>query len=134
MSIHPNELRDPTDNNGLRWVACATMVAGLLSALALMVAGAAPSTPATPKVDFNRDIRPILSANCFACHGQDPDARQAKLRLDLRPDAVARITAANPTLLMPPASTGHTLTAAQKKLLTDWIRQGAPYDTHWSFK
>jgi hypothetical protein len=126
--------------------------------LALMVtlsphAGADKTMGQAVRVDFSRDIRPILAANCFSCHGQDPTARQANLRLDTREGAialrngnqaivpgkpekstlVARINAKVPALLMPPAASGHRLTATQKTLLTQWIRQGAPYATHWAF-
>ena len=110
-----------------------------------------PQSMATP-VDFNRDIRPILSANCFSCHGQDADKRQANLRLDLREGAtaarsggravepgkpaqstlIARVNATN-ALQMPPAASGHRLTAEQRSLLTRWVQQGAPYAVHWAF-
>ena len=98
-------------------------------------------------------IRPILAANCFACHGQDPTTRQAGLRLDSREGAtalrngsraieggrpersplVARINATDPALLMPPVSSGRRLTPQQRATLTLWVKQGAPYATHWAF-
>lgn len=125
---------------------------GFLVLTAAHAGGAKPTVPAEA-VDYNRDIRPILASNCFACHGQDPESRQAGLRLDVREGAVAlrngsraidpgkpeksslvaRINAADPDLLMPPASSGHQLTPQQKKLLTVWVEQGAPYAVHWSF-
>src|SRR5207253_1339807 len=100
----------------------------LVACPALLAAPHRQNAPAA-KVDFNRDIRPILSANCFACHGQDPVARQANLRLDIRDSAVelrsgrraiepghpeksalvTRIHATNPALLMPPAGSNHKL-------------------------
>jgi mono/diheme cytochrome c family protein len=109
---------------------------------------------AVQKVDFNADIRPILAANCFACHGSDPAARQAGLRLDTREGAtalrggglraiepgkpdksalVARINSADTGRLMPPAGSNHRLTPEQKRLLIQWIGQGAPYAVHWAF-
>src|ERR1700689_5168576 len=84
-------------------------------------------------VDFNRDIRPILSENCFYCHGQDGAKRKADLRLDERSSAleagaivpmdpaaselVKRITSSDPSMLMPPAKSNRRLSAEQKKLL-----------------
>jgi hypothetical protein len=100
-------------------------------------------------VDFNRDIRPILSENCFYCHGQDGTKRKAGLRLDERASAleagaivpkdpaaselVKRIHSSDPKTLMPPAKSNRRLTAEQKKLLEQWIRDGAPYAKHWAF-
>lgn len=105
-------------------------------------------------VDFNRDIRPILSENCFACHGPDEQARKAKLRLDRPADAfkplesggaavvpgdparsklVQRITTGSEEDRMPPPKTGKTLTLSQIELLRQWIGQGAKYQAHWAF-
>ena len=100
-------------------------------------------------IDFNRDIRPILSANCFHCHGQDPKTREAKLRLDTlegqrtndvvvpgkpeKSELIRRIYAANPDDIMPPEESHRTLTAAQKDLLKRWVEQGAPWQSHWAF-
>ncbi|MEZ5404264.1 MAG: DUF1553 domain-containing protein [Bryobacteraceae bacterium] len=103
--------------------------------------------------DFQRDIRPILSDNCFACHGPDKNTRMAGLRLDTREGAtearksgaaivpgkpaeslmVQRIEHANAALRMPPTRSHKTLTEAQKKTLRDWISEGAPWREHWSF-
>jgi mono/diheme cytochrome c family protein len=104
---------------------------------------------AADKVEYNRDIRPILMENCFACHGPDSAARKAKLRLDHRDAAiqaeafvpgkpaeselVRRITANNLKERMPPPQAHKTLTAAQKDLLQQWIAQGAEYQPHWSY-
>jgi hypothetical protein len=106
-----------------------------------------------PAVDFNRDIRPILSKNCFACHGND-GAHREKVRLDRRESAlkmrkkgrapivpgqpeksllVERITAEDPGDRMPPPETGNHLTRKQVALLTRWIKEGAPYAEHWAF-
>ena len=114
----------------------------------------AESPKNSAKVDFNRDIRPILSENCYKCHGPDDGARKAKLRFDLRAEAlkpaksgraaivpgspgdselVARITAADLDDRMPPAKTGKTLTSTQIELLRRWIAGGAPYAKHWAY-
>ena len=97
-------------------------------------------------VDFNRDIRPILSANCFACHGPDEESRKGKLRLDTAEGAkkalgqvdqselIYRIETDDPDELMPPEDTGHVLTAEQKRLLREWVATGAAYEVHWSFE
>ncbi|MEX0678233.1 MAG: DUF1553 domain-containing protein [Pirellulales bacterium] len=100
-------------------------------------------------IGYNRQIRPILADNCFACHGPDSAARKAELRLDQRDVAVdagaitpgkpeeselvARITADDPELRMPPAATHKKLTAEQKELLARWIASGAEYEPHWSY-
>jgi hypothetical protein len=102
---------------------------------------------------YNRDIRPILSENCFPCHGADSAARKANLRLDRFEDAilprkdshpaivpgkpqgsalVSRITATDPDDIMPPTKTHKVLTAEQKDLLKQWIASGANYQPHWS--
>ena len=106
------------------------------------------------KISYDRDIRPILSDNCFACHGLDAKQRKAKLRLDTRAGALAelksgehaivpgkiddsvlleRITAEDRSLRMPPKKTGKQLTATQIDLLRRWIAEGAPYALHWAF-
>ena len=104
---------------------------------------------ASPPVDFNRDIRPILSENCLDCHGQDSNKRQAELRLDVREAAVEagafvpnnsaaselfkRINSDDPDERMPPPSSNRRLSAEQKKLLERWIDEGAVYTPHWAF-
>jgi hypothetical protein len=100
------------------------------------------------EIEFNRDIRPILSENCFFCHGPDSAKREADLRLDdelaakesaiVAGDAdaselIARITSSDPDTLMPPPSSGRQITAAQVELLRKWINSGAAYQSHWSF-
>ena len=101
------------------------------------------------RVEFNRDVRPILSENCFACHGPDGNARQANLRLDRRAEAlgrgviqpgdaaasklVQRVRQDNAALVMPPVATDKKLTADQKQLLSTWIDQGAEYQEHWAY-
>ena len=103
--------------------------------------------------DFNRDIRPILSENCFHCHGPDAKAREANLRLDTfegattggdladpvvpgDPDdseVIVRIHATDPDDIMPPPESKRSLTDRQKKLLRDWIASGAKYEDHWAW-
>jgi hypothetical protein len=108
----------------------------------------------TPTIDFNRDVRPILSKNCFACHGQDGAHRATKLRLDQRESATKklksgvialvpgkppqsevyrRITAQDEADHMPPRESGKHLNAGQIEVLSRWIEQGAVYAEHWSF-
>ena len=98
---------------------------------------------------FNRDIRPILTDTCFACHGPDSAARKGDYRLDRRDDAIGkkvivpgkpeesealrRILSTDPDEVMPPPSTKKVLTAEQKKLIRRWIEEGAEYQPHWSF-
>ncbi len=106
--------------------------------------------PAAHKVDFDREIRPILSDNCFTCHGPDEKNRMAKLRLDAQDggaytrgilvagnakSSVLYLRISNPdrNRRMPPPSSGHTLTPAQIDLIRDWIDQGAKWETHWAF-
>ncbi|MFM1559347.1 MAG: DUF1553 domain-containing protein [Roseibacillus sp.] len=105
------------------------------------------------EIDFSRQIRPLLSKNCFACHGPDAAKRKAKLRLDTREGAVAkrkgvaavvpgksgeselyaRITHDDPEERMPPEDSDHELSAAEIALLKDWIDAGAKYEAHWAF-
>ena len=119
----------------------------LLSLVAVTLGGAAL---AADKLEYNRDIRPILSENCFACHGPDGAARKAKLRLDKRESAVEKgaivpgKTAESEIVnrldlkdddeeRMPPPSSHKQLTPEQKKTLTRWIAEGAEYQDHWAF-
>ncbi len=91
--------------------------------------------------DFNRDILPILSDRCFACHGPDAARRQAKLRLDVDGGAKAvaekllrRVESADPATRMPPAWSGKpALSAREIGLLREWLRDGAPWQQFWSF-
>ncbi len=107
------------------------------------------SAHAAGKLEYNRDIRPILAENCFACHGPDSAARKAGLRLDQRDEAikagailpgkpdesalVERIFTNEAKELMPPAKAHKKLTAAQKQTLKQWVAGGAEYQPHWSF-
>lgn len=110
----------------------------------LLLLGAAVGNAAEPsvgRISFNRDIRPILSDNCFHCHGPDPGQRKGELRLDVRDgftaleagELVARITANDPDEVMPPPDSHKTLTDVQKNLLKHWIAGGAAYEPHWAF-
>ncbi len=116
-------------------------------ALAILLAGQAPIV-AQGKIEYNRDVRPILAENCFTCHGPDSASRKAGLRLDQRDDAIKmgaiapgkvndsalieHIFSADPKKIMPPPKTRKTLTAAQKETLKRWIAEGAEYQLHWS--
>ena len=106
-------------------------------------------------LDFNRDVRPILSENCFRCHGFDEKARKARLRLDTPEGAsaraksgkvavvpgkpaeselVQRITTHDADDLMPPAESGKKLSPAQIAILNRWVGEGAKYARHWAFE
>src|SRR5262249_28010886 len=121
-------------------------------ATVLVIGGARTADKPASPIQFNRDIRPILSDNCFACHGPDSANRKAGLRLDqeqglfgmrdggapvvrgkpAESELFVRITSANARELMPPEKSHKKLTAAQKELLKRWIEQGAPWEPHWS--
>lgn len=123
------------------------MVLALL-AVPLLI-GVHTDVRAAEPLQYNRDIRPILADNCFACHGADSAAREADLRLDQRDAALdfgaivpgepeesellARVISDDPDLVMPPAETKKQLTGEQKELLRRWITEGAEYQPHWSF-
>jgi mono/diheme cytochrome c family protein len=145
----------------LRFVIRGSAVLFIITAClgALLVTAEQPKPPAAAEddgpIDFNRDIRPILSDNCFACHGPDEKKRQANLRLDTKQGAFARldsgqfaivpgkpdeselifrITATDaPAVLMPPPKSTKKLTPAQIDLITRWVAQGAPWEEHWAF-
>ena len=98
-------------------------------------------------VSFNFHVRPILSENCYYCHGPDPNHRQADLRLDEMEGAqsvievgspedselVARILDTDPDSQMPPPESGRVVSERQKQILQRWIEQGAQYETHWAY-
>jgi mono/diheme cytochrome c family protein len=103
-------------------------------------------------VDFRRDMLPVLSENCFACHGPDSKARKADLRLDVKESALRtkdpvilpgkgseselfhRVSSTDPDEVMPPPKSGKKLTAAQIQVLKQWIDQGARWRGHWAFE
>ena len=118
-------------------------------------ARAAASGADTAPVDFNRDIRPVMSDTCFKCHGFDDKARKGKLRLDLREEAlkpaksgktpivpgkpdqseiIARLFTKDPDELMPPSDSHKTISPAQKALFRRWVAEGAKYAGHWAFE
>ena len=136
----------------LHLVPCLTTL--LLFGPTLTIRAQEKKTAAPVTVDFNRDIRPILSENCFVCHGPDELQRKAKLRLDTRDGGLAklrggghaivpkkideselvrRILAEDATERMPPPKTNKKLSTAQIDLLKRWIEQGAVYSQHWAF-
>ena len=105
-------------------------------------------------ISFARQIRPLLSDACFQCHGPDAKERKAGLRLDLehaaklrdgdfwvikecdpdKSDLIARINTSDPDDAMPPADSGKSLNPEEKQLIREWIEQGAPWETNWSFE
>jgi Protein of unknown function (DUF1553)/Protein of unknown function (DUF1549)/Planctomycete cytochrome C len=106
--------------------------------LILWVAASTGQTLAVEPLRFNRDIRPILSDNCFACHGPDQANRKADMRLDQAGDwdneeFLRRILSDDNDEIMPPPKSQKTLSASQKELLKRWIADGAKYESHWSF-
>lgn len=129
-------------------------IATVVLATTPLASHAIAADPASPRpVDFNREIRPILSNICFKCHGPDPKERQADLRLDTEEGAFAdlgghaaivrgkpeeselirRITTSDESEKMPPAKSGKSLTAHEIDVFTRWVREGAPFARHWSY-
>ncbi|MGH9853600.1 MAG: DUF1549 domain-containing protein, partial [Blastocatellia bacterium] len=118
--------------------------------LGLFLSGVSADNSKTNPVDFNREIRPILSDNCFACHGPDENQRKARLRFDTKEGAFAkpgvitpgdaaqsklikRVTSKDPDVVMPPPASGHKLNDKQIELLKRWIDEGAQWNEHWAF-
>ena len=130
---------------------------GLIALVVLLTAvilpTARPADGEKQQIDFSQDIRPILSDNCFACHGPDEKKREANLRFDTKAGAFSspsgypvivpgkpqeselylRITSNDDTYRMPPPESAKVLTEAQIELLTRWLQEGAKWDEHWSF-
>ncbi|MBA3700764.1 MAG: DUF1553 domain-containing protein [Planctomycetes bacterium] len=120
-----------------------------LATALVALCGSLSAAVQTRDVDYGRDIRPILSENCFYCHGQDASHRKGKLRLDTldgqrakdavipgKPndsELIKRILTKDPDEQMPPPDSHRHLTDAQRELLRKWITQGAPFDGHWAF-
>jgi mono/diheme cytochrome c family protein len=145
----------------LRWVRSIACVALCILSIGIVAAGKPAPAPgqaparAVPAnvVDFQREVRPILSDNCFVCHGPDQSTRKANLRLDIHEETLAarrtgapivpgkpdeslvyrKIIDENPARRMPPVSTHKTLTDAQKETIRRWIEQGARWNQHWAF-
>ncbi len=127
---------------------------GVLVPSVVLPSGARPQASDPPALDFNRDVRPILSNHCFPCHGPDEAAREAELRLDLpefafakreggaaivpgRPEEsklVSKVTSQSKVRRMPPARFNKPLDQGQVELLRRWVAEGAPYDDHWSYR
>src|SRR5262245_47562202 len=122
--------------------------------IALFLFLAISACAAEPPVDYNRQIRPLLSNHCLKCHGPDAAQRKGGFRLDVRESALAaaesgerpivpgepakselirRINANNADERMPPAEENKALAEADKQLLARWIAEGVKYQTHWSF-
>jgi hypothetical protein len=127
------------------------LCAGLFGTSARAAGASAPATPG--KLSFNRDVQPILSENCYFCHGTDKNQRKAGLRLDSfaeatrdrkgkRPivpgksgesEVVKRMLSSDPDEVMPPKDSHREVTPAQIETLKKWIDQGAEYEAHWAF-
>ncbi len=118
--------------------------------LARLIAFVCLSTATVAEIDYNRDIQPLLSENCFYCHGTDPSHREADLRLDLREEAITAgaIVPGDASQseiiermrfdkehkkLMPPKDSHRSLSEDQIALIEQWIDEGAEYTAHWSF-
>lgn len=126
----------------------------VLVVTALMAPMAPTALTAQESVRFGRDVLPILSANCFSCHGPDEGARQSGLRLDIEAEAkakrargfpivpgqpdqslmIVRLKSANPNVVMPPPSSHRHVTPDQIEIIRRWIADGAKWGRHWSFE
>src|SRR4051812_45039724 len=136
--------------NSLIWLIVLCLVAGLPPLETL----AAARKPAKDQIDFNRDIRPIFSENCYACHGPDKNKRKAGLRFDVKEEAFKKLDSGDYAIVpgkltqskmiqlitttdeddrMPPTKAGKRLTRAQIDLLKRWVQQGAHWKDHWSY-
>ena len=119
-----------------------------------MAAAVQAQNPAKGDIRYNRDIRPVLSENCFKCHGPDARARQAGLRFDdanavgkplpsgeiaivpgdlERSAMIARITSQDASVRMPPRDSGKSLSSEEIDSIVRWVGEGAKYEPHWSF-
>ncbi len=134
-----------------RWLSAAdpvVVVAVLAGSFGLSRAAEPAASASLPRVDFAREVLPILAANCFACHGPDAAERVADLRLDTQAGATAhaivpgdaeqselisRVTSTEDELRMPPPETDRQLTAAEVEVLRRWINEGADWAEHWAF-
>ncbi|MCG6156568.1 PSD1 and planctomycete cytochrome C domain-containing protein [Rubinisphaera margarita] len=136
-----------------RTVAPARRLSAAVFALVNSLAFCQLGTAEESRIDFNQDVIPILSDNCYACHGQDEEQRAAELRLDNAIDATAdrdgspaivpgnpeaslvweRISTSDTDLIMPPAESHKKLTADQKEVIRRWIEEGAEYREHWAY-
>jgi len=130
------------------------MLRTVAASFAICWAIASVARAAEEPIDFNREIRPILSAKCFACHGPDESSREGELRLDRFEDAtrvhdgrqaiapgkptaselIKRIISKDPDEQMPPPKGNKTLSAGEIAKLSKWVEQGGRYDPHWAFQ
>ena len=130
-----------------------TRLASGLAVILLVHVSVLPVSAAGSPIDFDRDVRPILSDKCFRCHGPDENQRQADLRLDEREDVfqdlggyavvvsgqpdeselVRRVFAEDPDEKMPPPDAQLQLTQREREVLHQWVREGASWSNHWSF-
>lgn len=128
-------------------------VSSLLFILGTVTSAPALEPPLPERIEFNRHVRPILSENCFACHGPDKNTRKAGRRLDTREGAladqdglravvpgaaaeselVARLRSTDPDEVMPPPGSHKSIPARDREILVQWIEQGAEYEPHWSY-
>ncbi|MEM9367191.1 MAG: PSD1 and planctomycete cytochrome C domain-containing protein [Planctomycetota bacterium] len=133
------------------WLSCWHLSVWLVLAdVTLSAATTKPEEPALHSIDFNQDVRPLLSDRCFLCHGPDEATREAGLRLDQRGEAVAsgaivpgdvdaselvaRILSGDPDTIMPPPEFGKPLSRDEIQILQTWIETEAPYQSHWAFE
>ena len=132
---------------------CSILLLAIAALAGFISAAERTSPPAAARIDFNREIRPLLSDRCFRCHGPDGAKRKAKLRLDVRDgvfrkigdgwaivkprdpgksELVRRISSDDVEEMMPPPDSNLSLSDAEKALLTRWVGEGADYRPHWS--
>ena len=130
------------------------LAVALLSTAAADVTRIEDTSPVPDRIQFNRDVRPILSENCYVCHGPDPATREANLRFDTKDGMFAvleeghvavtpgnlgkselwkRVTLTGKKGQMPPVKSGKKLTAREAAVLRKWIEQGAEWQGHWAF-
>src|SRR5579863_3243343 len=122
--------------------------------LLLLSSARVTAVQAAEPVQFARDVLPILSANCYACHGPDPHERQAELRLDVEDDAkrnhdsgfpivpgkpersvvIKRLLSKDPDEVMPPPASHRQLKPEQIETIRRWVVEGAKWQRHWSFE
>src|ERR671913_1389234 len=127
----------------------ATACVGVIVSVTVKGMRAQDQTGRAP-VSFTREVLPILSNNCFACHGPDEQQRKTRFHFDTREGAFAKrgviepgkaaeslliemVTHADPKQRMPPPESGHSLTDQQIAVLRRWIDEGAAWDTHWAY-
>jgi len=132
---------------GLRTGSCVA-VRSLVAVLAGFSCAIAAAAEPGDRVDFDREIRPVLADRCFGCHGPDRGARKAKLRLDRREGVLGqvksgrpsdsplleRVSSSDPEQRMPPPESGRRLSVAEVSRIRDWIAQGARWTRHWSLR